>query len=67
MSPMHGKLSMKIAIGVVLAFALVPFIPDAHEHYLFFYLFLVFVNIIVAQGWNVVAGYTGQISLAQHA
>lgn len=67
MSPMHGKLGMKIAIGVVLAFALVPFIPDAHEHYLFFYLFLVFVNIIVAQGWNVVAGYTGQISLAQHA
>jgi len=52
---------------LVLAFALVPFIPGAPDNYLFFYLFLVFVHIVISQGWNLVAGYTGQISLAQHA
>lgn len=56
-----------IAAVVVLAFAGVPLIPGAVDHYLFFYLFLVFVHITLAQGWNLVAGYTGQISLAQHA
>ncbi len=56
-----------IAAAVVLAFACVPFIPGAVDNYLFFYLFLVFVHITLAQGWNLTAGYTGQISLAQHA
>lgn len=52
---------------LVLVFALVPFVPGAPDSYLFFYLFLVFVHIVISQGWNLVAGYTGQISLAQHA
>jgi len=56
-----------VAALLVLAFALVPFIPGAPDNYLFFYLFLVFVHIVISQGWNLVAGYTGQISLAQHA
>ncbi len=56
-----------VAALVVLAFALVPFIPGAPDNYLFFYLFLVFVHVVISQGWNLVAGYTGQISLAQHA
>lgn len=51
----------------VFAFACVPFVPGAVDNYLFFYLFLVFVHITLAQSWNLVAGYTGQISLAQHA
>ncbi|MBE7425195.1 MAG: branched-chain amino acid ABC transporter permease [Ideonella sp.] len=58
---------LKIAAAVVLAFALVPFIPGVLDHYVFFYLFLVFVYVVLAQSWNIVAGYTGQISLAQHA
>ena len=56
-----------LAAIATLAFALVPFIPGAPDHYLFFYLFMVFVYATVAQSWNVVAGYTGQISLSQHA
>lgn len=64
---MDKPAGLKVAAAVALAFALVPFIPDAPDHYLFFYLFMVFVYIVLAQSWNVVAGYAGQISLAQHA
>ncbi|OGO31959.1 MAG: hypothetical protein A2Z29_06160 [Chloroflexi bacterium RBG_16_56_11] len=32
-----------------------------------FYLFYCFIFIIIGQGWNIVAGYTGQISLGSHA
>lgn len=59
--------STSAAAAVVLALAAVPFIPGAVDDYLFFYLFLVFVHITLAQSWNLVSGYTGQISLAQHA
>lgn len=56
-----------VVAAVVLALACVPFVPGAVDSYLFFYLFLVFVHATLAQSWNLVAGYTGQISLAQHA
>ena len=64
---MQRRNAFIVAALLVLAFALVPFIPGAPDNYLFFYLFLVFVHIVISQGWNLVAGYTGQISLAQHA
>ena len=64
---MRRNYPFALAALVVLAFAAVPFIPGAPDNYLFFYLFLVFVHIVISQGWNLVAGYTGQISLAQHA
>ncbi len=52
---------------VTLAFAVVPFIVDAEKSYLVYTLFLCFCYIIISQAWNLVAGYTGQISLGQHA
>lgn len=52
---------------VVLGLALLPFWPDAVDSYYFSFLFFVFVYAIMAQGWNLVAGYAGQISLGQHA
>jgi len=52
---------------VILSFALVPFIVDAEKSYLVYSLFLFFCYIIISQAWNLVAGYTGQISLGQHA
>lgn len=67
MKRLRSSRASKAAAAAVLALALVPLIPGAHEHYLFFYLFMVFVYTVVAQSWNVVAGYAGQISLAQHA
>lgn len=56
-----------IVAAVVLALGCVPFIPGAVDSYFFYYLFLVFVYVVLAQSWNLVAGYTGQISLAGHA
>ena len=55
------------AAFVTLAFAVVPFIWDAEKSYLVYSLFLFFCYIVISQAWNLVAGYTGQISLGQHA
>lgn len=56
-----------LAGTVVLLLALVPFIPGAVDSYAFSFLFFVFVYAVLAQGWNLIAGYGGQISLGQHA
>ena len=40
---------------------------DSKVLYLIFFLFLTFINITVVQGWNLVGGYAGQVSLGQHA
>jgi branched-chain amino acid transport system permease protein len=55
-----------ILIGTVLA-CLVPLAADMESSYFVYFLFLVFTYIALAQGWNLVAGYTGQISLGQNA
>lgn len=55
-----------IAVAVVVL-AGVPFVLDVDESYFVFFLFLTFVHIIISQAWNIVGGYTGQISLGQHA
>ncbi|WP_048646767.1 branched-chain amino acid ABC transporter permease [Nitratireductor soli] len=52
---------------IVAALALLPFVPGAADSYLFFLLYLFFLYTIIGQAWNLVAGYTGQISLGQHA
>lgn len=67
MNRMLASPASRVAAAPVIGLALVPFIPGAPDHYLFFYLFMVFVYTVVSQSWNIVAGYAGQISLAQHA
>ncbi|MER8707293.1 hypothetical protein NKH49_17205 [Mesorhizobium sp. M1088] len=56
-----------IAIAVVAALALVPLLPGAIDSYAFSFLFFVFIYATMAQGWNLVAGFGGQISLGNHA
>ena len=56
-----------IALLVTLILVFVPFVSDSEKSYLIFFLFLTFCHIILTQGWNLVAGYTGQISLGTHA
>jgi branched-chain amino acid transport system permease protein len=51
----------------MIAFSTVPFFINVDTSYFAYYLFLVFCYIAVSQGWNLVAGYTGQISLGTHA
>ena len=57
---------MGISSGVI--FLLVfPLVVNPEESYLMSFLFLTFLYVALAQGWNLVAGYTGQASLGQHA
>ncbi len=56
-----------IGAVVILAFATLPFYMNVDTNYAAYYLFIVFVYIIIAQGWNLVAGYAGQISLAANS
>jgi len=64
---MKDKRSIIIVVLVTVAFAGVPFLIDVETSYIAYFLFLSFCYIVIAQGWNVVAGYTGQISLCQNA
>jgi branched-chain amino acid transport system permease protein len=58
-----------VILGVLVAVLLVfvPFFSDSEKSYVIYFLFLTFCHIILTQGWNLVAGYTGQISLGVHA
>jgi branched-chain amino acid transport system permease protein len=61
---------MPLVVIVTLAVfgGLVPrLVPDTESSYLMYVLFQAFLFLTLAQGWNLVAGYTGQISLGQHA
>ncbi len=61
------RLTIAGVIVVILAFAIVPFILDTESSYFVYFLFMSFIYIVTAQAWNLVAGYTGQISMGQHA
>ena len=62
-----GKYFLLIIILLVLAvFAVIPFIIGVDSFFIY-YLFMVFIYIVVSQGWNLIGGYTGQISLSTHA
>jgi len=56
-----------LAAVAVVFLAILPFFYDVHKGQFGVFLFLVFIYGIVAQGWNLVGGYTGQISLGQNA
>ncbi len=57
-----------IVIGVILViFATLPFFVDVDNSYVGYYIFITCVYLTVAQSWNLVAGYAGQISLGQNA
>jgi branched-chain amino acid transport system permease protein len=64
---MEDKRSILISVLVVIAFACVPFVLDVDKSYFVFFLFLSFCYVTITQAWNLVGGYTGQISLGQHA
>jgi branched-chain amino acid transport system permease protein len=54
-------------IIALLFFATLPLYYDVQNGQLGIFFFTVFMYGTVAQGWNLVAGYTGQISLGQNA
>ena len=64
---MTGHRSAAIVLLLVGLLAAVPFVSDSEESYIIFFLFLTFCHIVLAQSWNLIAGYTGQVSLGTHA
>lgn len=68
MSISYRSLWTGIGLVVVTAgFALFPLMVDVEASYAITFLFQAFLFIIIAQGWNLVAGFCGQVSLGQHA
>ncbi len=57
-------IAVLVAAGLL---ALIPFFVNVERSYLIYFLFLTFINITISQGWNITAGYAGQISLGQNA
>lgn len=64
---MPERNTLWIGAAIVAVLALVPFVPGAIDSYGFSFLFFVFIYAVLAQGWNLIAGFSGQISLGQHA
>jgi branched-chain amino acid transport system permease protein len=52
---------------LLLALCIVPFVLDPDTNYIVYLLFLAFIYMALAQGWNLMAGYTGEISLGTGA
>lgn len=56
-----------LGIFIVAAFAVVPFIFDPESSYVVYFLYMTFIYVALTQSWNLVAGYTGQVSLGHYA
>jgi branched-chain amino acid transport system permease protein len=54
-------------VVLLAVFAVVPLVFDSESSYFVSFMFLAFCYVVVTQGWNLVAGYTGQVSMGQHA
>ncbi len=67
-SGIQGRNVLYIIIGAVILVALftLPFYMDI-DSYFVYYLFIVFIYVIISQGWNLVAGYAGQVSMGANA
>src|SRR4030042_354218 len=64
---MEDKKGILLTVLAVMALTGVPVVLDADRSYFVFFLFLSFCHIVITQGWNLVGGYTGQVSLGGHA
>jgi branched-chain amino acid transport system permease protein len=58
--------SAGLAVVAVVFFATLPFFYDVNRGQFGIFFFNVFIYAIMAQGWNLIGGYTGQISLCQN-
>ena len=58
------KTSLFIFLAVLVC---LPLVMNIEENYFIYYLFMTFTYVAMAQGFNIIAGYTGQVSLGTHA
>jgi len=64
---MKNMRALIITALVTLGIAALPLVLDAETSAVIYFLFLAFIYVGIAQAWNLVGGYTGQISLGGHA
>ena len=62
-----NKKSIILLIVILAVFTILPLVMDTEASYLIYFLFAAFTYLALSQSWNLVAGYTGQISLGHHA
>jgi ABC-type branched-subunit amino acid transport system permease subunit len=61
-----NRVSLIIVALALAIFGTMPFMIGVDSFFIY-YLFMVFIYIVISQGWNLIGGYTGQISLGTHA
>lgn len=64
---MKNRIRTGSVILILAVFSGIPLAFDPETSYLVYFLFMAFIYLALAQSWNLVAGYTGQISLGLHA
>ncbi|UCF93335.1 MAG: branched-chain amino acid ABC transporter permease [Desulfobacterales bacterium] len=62
-----SKRRLALTVVVVALLTAVPGVLDPETSYVVFLLFSAFIYVALAQAWNLVSGYTGQVSLGNHA
>jgi len=62
-----SRKSLFLLIVIIAACCAVPFVFDPEKSYVVYFLFMASIYVTLAQSWNLVAGYTGQVSLGHHA
>lgn len=67
LSKMFPKVPTGICLVIIVILMVLPLVIDSEESYLIYLLFIIFTYIILAQSWNLIAGYTGQMSLGTQA
>ena len=61
------KVGYSIGLIITAFFLIYPFLVDVEASYLIYFFYTTFIYVTLAQGWNLAAGYTGQVSMGQHA
>jgi branched-chain amino acid transport system permease protein len=64
---MHIRYKLGLWSMVIAALAGIPLVFDPKTSYVVFFLFTALTYTTLAQSWNLVAGYAGQVSLGHHA
>jgi branched-chain amino acid transport system permease protein len=62
-----NKRQLGLWVAIIAVCALVPLLFDPESSYVVYFLFMTFMYVALAQAWNLVAGYTGQVTLGLHA
>lgn len=63
----QAKINWLAGLVLLAALAIYPLLVDVEASYGVTFLFQAFLYVTIAQSWNLIAGYTGQVSLGQHA